>query len=543
MKKVFISSTYLDLEPTRKLVADIFNNLEEYSVIQMENFPSDAMEPNQLSAEKLKESNIFVLIIGHKYGTIPYNSSISITHNEYREAVKMLRKNQLENIFVFIATDDFRLRSSDIEEDFKRQKLREFKAEITHTYRYFSNEKELDAAIHQTLLNKTKRQTTKRPIEIFQKLEDVKNLLDRNITESKQNKLDRAMESIIQGFDGVFKFDNLDISIEQPILSKIRAILNEHISNVVFVQNQKFAGRIDRWGIRHVIFRADTVIKLMQSITDDDELREIGKSIGQDAAIDLFRHLINPGNNAQPIIPGNFGAFVELLNYWDSSGGWGTLKHLDENEEELKNIGIIKVPKGTWMIRTENNFLAEVHNLNGKDELDDIRHLYKFWEGYIHGALNVALKELEKIYTLLPKEYRNETNIPPYILVTDVKRAKEDIENKDYFAITFQEHQYVEILQILEDIKLDIEIVQRENRGTVALNLIVTKISSIVNELKKKDGTKYSHILNSYTDSNRIIIENIASQNQNNSAYKLDEIKMFEELLNTFVRDIIHFKK
>jgi hypothetical protein len=100
-KSVFISSTYKDLVELRKKVADRLHGLF-LSVIRMEHFGATSKSTLENSLKELgKGCNYYILIIGHNYGTIPEGQDISITHSEFKKAVEMKNKKEIEDIFVF----------------------------------------------------------------------------------------------------------------------------------------------------------------------------------------------------------------------------------------------------------------------------------------------------------------------------------------------------------------------------------------------------------------------------------------------------------
>ena len=100
--RVFISSTYYDLKHVREIIRDFVNDLgyeavlSEFSDIFYN--PSDTVQNSCLS--EIACCDLFVLIVGKRYGSLFPGDKLSITHREYIEA-----QNQLIPIYAFIDLD------------------------------------------------------------------------------------------------------------------------------------------------------------------------------------------------------------------------------------------------------------------------------------------------------------------------------------------------------------------------------------------------------------------------------------------------------
>lgn len=80
--KVFVSSTFIDLEEYRKAVDEIINRLSlQYR--GMEYFGSRPYEPTEACFNEIKQCQIFVGIYAHRYGHIPGGVELSITEQEF----------------------------------------------------------------------------------------------------------------------------------------------------------------------------------------------------------------------------------------------------------------------------------------------------------------------------------------------------------------------------------------------------------------------------------------------------------------------------
>lgn len=83
--KIFLSSTYEDLEDYRRAVRDAILRVG-YQPIGMEDFGSQPKEPKVAAIDKVVECEAFVGIYAHRYGTIPDGDSLSITEQEFAKA-------------------------------------------------------------------------------------------------------------------------------------------------------------------------------------------------------------------------------------------------------------------------------------------------------------------------------------------------------------------------------------------------------------------------------------------------------------------------
>ncbi|MCD4779268.1 MAG: DUF4062 domain-containing protein [Candidatus Omnitrophica bacterium] len=107
--RVFISSTYYNLRHVREIIRDFIISLgyepvlSEYSEVLYR--PGDSVQNSCL--EEIKHCDMFVLIIGQRYGSLFPKDTLSITHREYLEA----SSNNIP-IFAFVDRDvyaDFKI--------------------------------------------------------------------------------------------------------------------------------------------------------------------------------------------------------------------------------------------------------------------------------------------------------------------------------------------------------------------------------------------------------------------------------------------------
>ena len=148
-KTVFISSTYLDLKEERRKIWEI---LEKYDVIVkgMEDFGARKEDPLTTCMTEVEQSDIYVGIIGLRFGSEEPKSKKSYTQCEYERAVELDK----EILIYLIDETNSSVTPSLIQFD-KIEKLNTFKGLLRekHTIDTFSNATDL--------IDKVKRQFDK----------------------------------------------------------------------------------------------------------------------------------------------------------------------------------------------------------------------------------------------------------------------------------------------------------------------------------------------------------------------------------------------
>ena len=86
--RVFVSSTWLDLQPERKALMEALNRMEEMRFVGMEFFGNRPDDTHDASIDQVELCEVFVGIIGHRYGS-------GITAAEYRRA-RAARRRRME---------------------------------------------------------------------------------------------------------------------------------------------------------------------------------------------------------------------------------------------------------------------------------------------------------------------------------------------------------------------------------------------------------------------------------------------------------------
>ena len=156
--KIFVSSTYQDLVHYRQKVNEAMQRLQQI-MVGMELFGSDTETPLETSINRVKESSLFILIVGFRYGSILDNSEKSITQIEYETAVS----SSIPTL-VYIIDDDQPVSLQNV--DFAHiEKLNNFKSLLKkrHVVSTFTTPEDLGAKVLadvQRELNKASKSKT-----------------------------------------------------------------------------------------------------------------------------------------------------------------------------------------------------------------------------------------------------------------------------------------------------------------------------------------------------------------------------------------------
>jgi len=138
-KTVFISSTFLDLKEERKKVWD---SLEKFDVTVkgMEQFGARKSTPLKTCLSEVEQSDIYVGIIGMRYGSEEPNSGKSYSQFEYEKAIE-----QNKEILIYLIDEESSSVTPNLIQYDKIQKLNNFKAILKdkHTIDTFSNSQDL----------------------------------------------------------------------------------------------------------------------------------------------------------------------------------------------------------------------------------------------------------------------------------------------------------------------------------------------------------------------------------------------------------------
>lgn len=253
----------------------------------------------------------------------------------------------------------------------------------------------------------------------------VPRIFDATQVESLASSLDsaaaerlRAVEAFLKyvadRFEQLFdlKRNSLDV---HPLFKELKQRLDTMTPGIVLHENE---GILERARVRHVILRTQTLIPIVRQVPRNS-LEEVARSIGRGASGDLIREVLIK----HCAIPSNPAAFVALWDFWDRTGGWGKLT--------LESSGDDSTP--TWRIHVTNSFLTVA------DDLELTHALASFWCGYIHGFLENALPEIERLMaTETDSTRRGQITFPAYVTIEDVRRLPDESIETDVFEIRFK---------------------------------------------------------------------------------------------------------
>lgn len=141
--KVFLSSTYRDLIAERQAVEKAIKRLNETVPVAMEFFSSSPDTPFDTCMKKVGESDIYVGIFAHRYGSIPPGRQQAMTELEYRKAMELHKPVLI--YFTAISEDDTPKKNTEKDPSPERDKLMALKDELSkkHTASFFHNPDEL----------------------------------------------------------------------------------------------------------------------------------------------------------------------------------------------------------------------------------------------------------------------------------------------------------------------------------------------------------------------------------------------------------------
>jgi O-acetyl-ADP-ribose deacetylase (regulator of RNase III) len=145
---VFVSSTSLDLKPHRQAVRDVIEKLR-FNFIGMEEFSPTAQAPVDVIRRKVGECQIYLGILGMRYGYVDPGTSLSMTELEYRQASASGKQ-----ICMFVMDPSAPILASMVEDDPTRfAKLTDFRNHVmkAHLCALFTDHTDLAAKAETTL--------------------------------------------------------------------------------------------------------------------------------------------------------------------------------------------------------------------------------------------------------------------------------------------------------------------------------------------------------------------------------------------------------
>jgi hypothetical protein len=142
--RVFISSTWLDLQPERETVEEALHRMRDTAYVGMEYFGSRPETPKEVSLAEVDRSHVYIGIFAHRYGS-------GITEAEYRRA-----REQGLPCLIYCKDDSVPVLPIHVEDNpEKRTKLEALKRELKkqHTVSFFEKPDQLATQIVADLHN------------------------------------------------------------------------------------------------------------------------------------------------------------------------------------------------------------------------------------------------------------------------------------------------------------------------------------------------------------------------------------------------------
>jgi len=238
---VFVCSTFSDLSEERKGVLDAIRRLQ-LKHDSMEFFGARADQPIETCLTEVRRSNMLVVIVGHRYGSLVPDMGISFSEAEYREGIRLKKP-----CLVYIRGDDVPILPKHMERDSEKLKLLEsWKSTLQeqHTVALFKEKNDL----------------------VIQVAADISRTIT-DLEQAEKTKKDAVAESPVHLLDELNKIVTDALSngaSEESLLSSIRKSVSliiseiEHTKATVFLSHaasdkvlvRKFAERLKKSGIK-----------------------------------------------------------------------------------------------------------------------------------------------------------------------------------------------------------------------------------------------------------------------------------------------------
>ncbi|MCI6359005.1 MAG: DUF4062 domain-containing protein [Clostridiales bacterium] len=127
--RIFVSSTKEDLIPYREVVETVLTGMEHIP-LGMEYFVSSPDSPIDVCLATVRRSQLYIVIVGMRYGSIEEGSGKSFTELEYDEAVK----NKIPVLAFIIDEEQCPILPKFVDVGEKAEKLKQFKAKLNSSY-------------------------------------------------------------------------------------------------------------------------------------------------------------------------------------------------------------------------------------------------------------------------------------------------------------------------------------------------------------------------------------------------------------------------
>ena len=114
---VFVCSTFDDLEQEREAVLDAIRRVQSRHNA-MEFFGARPGRPIDVCLDEVRISDLLVVIVGLKYGSLPSGMEVSYSQAEYEEGARLEKP-----CLVYLRDDDVPILAKFVEQDFDKLRL------------------------------------------------------------------------------------------------------------------------------------------------------------------------------------------------------------------------------------------------------------------------------------------------------------------------------------------------------------------------------------------------------------------------------------
>lgn len=189
---VFVCSTYSDLVDEREAVLDGIRKLK-LQHDSMEFFGARDSQPLETCLEEVSKSDVLVVIIAHRYGSLVPGQDISFTQAEYEEGIRLgkpclvyLKDKNIPVLPAYVENDPFGITA-----------IRKFKDFVTkkHTVASFADPNDLAVRVVADLSD------TIRSLEEYEKLEKNKKTTNTTVFDEVNELLKEAIDSQLNESD------------------------------------------------------------------------------------------------------------------------------------------------------------------------------------------------------------------------------------------------------------------------------------------------------------------------------------------------------
>jgi hypothetical protein len=124
MPRIYVSSTLSDLQEYRKEATDVMHRMGVMPVV-MEDFPASSRNSVEVCTEAVRNSDLVVLIIAHRYGVVPQGASVSMVELEFDAALQ----SQIPTL-AFLVDDQYPWPKKLVDQGDIARRLEEFKERL-----------------------------------------------------------------------------------------------------------------------------------------------------------------------------------------------------------------------------------------------------------------------------------------------------------------------------------------------------------------------------------------------------------------------------